>query len=631
MSPPLKVVIAGGGIAANVFLRQLQRRSDLAGTIQVRAYEQRSLEDASPPGLNVIMNHNGMECLRECDPELYQRFLDTGMSVPCRNWSARTVTGEILYDLPDVVADGTCAVPALLARWDLVHRATRCDALTEHNCKVVRVEQQPQQQQEDSTCGEEKLKVLVERKTYQQKGERGEAAAAETVVTEQEWITDVDYVVAADGRYSTIRQQLRPAVSYFGPPFVADFRIVAPVDDGLCDRLLPPDRPIWRVHHQPKPITEATADPQLVAASTGGCVRVGIMKLRPGTVGMFGNLPMLGQEKLGDSVTNAAALVRLFTPSADEGAPDELGQLVLDILRDHGDQAHWTRKQETDTCYQALDGRVLFLGDSAGAIYPSLGQGANLSLEDACVAGCLFPDSVAQIAALRHSRREFVRRMSRRHAEHVADRAVWAREVRDWSDPGSAWRHDLRRLWCGKQLVLRSVVATRENFAPFGQLIAESLDGDLFHPSTDAVLDLSEGTPRFYLMKLEGGRPLRVDRITCHQKVTQCLGALGTDEDFYLVVHEPTAEVNISGLKAFCVPPRHFVKLHKGTWHVGPLWTGADDARTFVNLELTDTNEVDHTTQHFHTLLPPPRSVPSNGVSASSGDAESLVIPVYPV
>jgi hypothetical protein len=34
--------------------------------------------------------------------------------------------------------------------------------------------------------------------------------------------------------------------------------------------------------------------------------------------------------------------------------------------------------------------------------------------------------------------------------------------------------------------------------------------------------------------------------------------------------------------------------LHKGSWHAGPLFTDAQ--QSFFNLELTDTNQVDHHT-----------------------------------
>ena len=51
------------------------------------------------------------------------------------------------------------------------------------------------------------------------------------------------------------------------------------------------------------------------------------------------------------------------------------------------------------------------------------------------------------------------------------------------------------------------------------------------------------------------------------------------------------------------------VKLHKGTWHAGPLYAppdvsgcpvdGADGGVAFYNLELADTNVTDHTNWEF--------------------------------
>ncbi|CAO2195157.1 unnamed protein product [Urochloa humidicola] len=169
-------------------------------------------------------------------------------------------------------------------------------------------------------------------------------------------------------------------------------------------------------------------------------------------------------------------------------------------------------------------------------------------------------------------------------------------------------------------VTLRAVEATPESFAPFGQVVAGS-DGAKYGPD-DAQLDLSRGIPRFYLMRLEN-QPLKFSSITHHANVTQCLGSIG-GQDWYLGVAKPSlvegapeqsgqdgigrkpvrsrsghyylppdpAEIcvfRVSGLK--------FLKLHKGTWHAGPLFRA--DAMDFYNLELSNTNEVDHTTHHF--------------------------------
>lgn len=160
---------------------------------------------------------------------------------------------------------------------------------------------------------------------------------------------------------------------------------------------------------------------------------------------------------------------------------------------------------------------------------------------------------------------------------------------------------------------LRAETATPENFAPFGQVLKPEEDGIPYDTRWDAELDgLSNGTPRLYLMRLTGPRPLAFDRITHHKAVSQCLGALGTapeDADFYLAVHAPSEDVTMEGLKAFRIAPGTFVKLHCGTWHAGPLW-GMDEERTYYNFELADTNVVDHHTVKVNggerVLIEPP-------------------------
>jgi hypothetical protein len=51
---------------------------------------------------------------------------------------------------------------------------------------------------------------------------------------------------------------------------------------------------------------------------------------------------------------------------------------------------------------------------------------------------------------------------------------------------------------------------------------------------------------------------------------------------------EPEFE-NICG---FLIPGDVAIKLHRGTWHAGPFFE--EDEISFLNLELSDTNETDH-------------------------------------
>ncbi|MEC4804179.1 MAG: ureidoglycolate lyase [Jaaginema sp. PMC 1079.18] len=137
---------------------------------------------------------------------------------------------------------------------------------------------------------------------------------------------------------------------------------------------------------------------------------------------------------------------------------------------------------------------------------------------------------------------------------------------------------------------------TPETFAPYGQLITPSEDGKPFN-TEDAQLDLSQGTPRFYIMRLRD-RALGFHEIARHQQCTQCLGSLG-GKIWFLAVAPPSEadSLNFETLKVFQIPGDCFIKLHKGTWHAGPHFDGG--VVDFYNLELSDTNERDREVYNF--------------------------------
>ncbi len=146
-----------------------------------------------------------------------------------------------------------------------------------------------------------------------------------------------------------------------------------------------------------------------------------------------------------------------------------------------------------------------------------------------------------------------------------------------------------------RELEVRAITA--ESFAPYGTLIEPTEDGTPFGPA-DARLDLTQGTPRLYVMRIPG-RGYVIDRITRHRQVTQALAAVGGLEWVLAVappyaLENPDAAPTLEDIVAFRVPGDVALMLHKGTWHAGPLFVGPP--RGFLNLELADTNEVDHHT-----------------------------------
>ena len=136
---------------------------------------------------------------------------------------------------------------------------------------------------------------------------------------------------------------------------------------------------------------------------------------------------------------------------------------------------------------------------------------------------------------------------------------------------------------------------TIDNFAPFGQLIESIDDGVPFDPD-DAQLVLGAGTPRFYIMRLPR-KGLVVNQITRHRQVTQCLASVAGKEWCIALAppgdpEDTDAEPTLANIRAFCIPGDVAIKLDVGTWHAGPFFE--DDEMSFFNLELADTNLVDH-------------------------------------
>ena len=142
---------------------------------------------------------------------------------------------------------------------------------------------------------------------------------------------------------------------------------------------------------------------------------------------------------------------------------------------------------------------------------------------------------------------------------------------------------------------LRVPWITSEAFRPYGQLITPAQDGK-FCDQTDAQLSL-HGTTRFYIMRLSK-RGRKFHSITRHVRCTQCLGSL-EGKDWLMAVAPPseTEQPAVEEIAAFRIPGSCFIKLDVGTWHAGPYFDY--DTVDFYNLELNDTNEVDHFTHDF--------------------------------
>jgi ureidoglycolate hydrolase len=144
---------------------------------------------------------------------------------------------------------------------------------------------------------------------------------------------------------------------------------------------------------------------------------------------------------------------------------------------------------------------------------------------------------------------------------------------------------------------LQAQLITPESFQRYGQVIFPSVDGKAFD-AEDAQLNLQNGIPRFYIMQLQK-RGRKFSKITRHVQSTQCLGSL-EGKDWLIAVcppHNDLHEPVLEEIAAFQIPGNCFIKLNEGTWHAGPYFD--HEFVDFYNLELADTNVVDHFTHDF--------------------------------
>jgi ureidoglycolate hydrolase len=94
-------------------------------------------------------------------------------------------------------------------------------------------------------------------------------------------------------------------------------------------------------------------------------------------------------------------------------------------------------------------------------------------------------------------------------------------------------------------------------------------------------------------------RGRKFHKITRHLQCTQCLGSL-EGKDWLIAVCPPDNNVNepvLEEIAAFRIPGNCFIKLNEGTWHAGPYFE--HEFVDFYNLELAETNVVDHFSHDF--------------------------------
>ena len=356
----LRIAVIGGGVAGGAIVSGLR---DTPG-IEISCIEPSGPDDHAHAGNGLNLGPNAITALAGTIPELAERLVNQGL--PWTIWCAQLADQTPLYSikLSEVTSrDG------VRIRWSELYEAVRRDARD-----YIAF---------NTHCGNFSL---------QSDGRWSLETRADQDSDKK--LTNLDLIIAADGRYSAIRESLMgaPQPRHRG---IANFRALVD-DDGT---IAIDDMEQW----------------------FNGPRRLIAFRLPDGLIYVSGNLPISPGEDVPDHYRDPDFLRSAY--SEGFANPDPRLLQLADVFAASASSMHWARAQEIEPCFEAAQGRVIFVGDASHGMCPTLGQGATQALEDAASVVELIralpketEASPAKIASayshLRRNRIDFVRQFS---------------------------------------------------------------------------------------------------------------------------------------------------------------------------------------------------------------------------
>ncbi|MDB5775471.1 MAG: FAD-dependent oxidoreductase [Herbaspirillum sp.] len=359
MTKKIRIAVAGAGVAGSLLVHGLAQRED----IELVCFERVDHAGHADAGTGLNIGPNAMKSLASLDSALAAELI--AQSYPWRSWKISLVDGTVLFDLDlKQVADN----PGIRIRWAELYRFLRgkVDRRIVYRAEVLGVRY----------GSDDRLELDVR------------------TASGQQTMTGFDLVVACDGRYSVLREQLTgtPPVTHLG---VAMSRTLVPdTSGGIID-----DYEQW----------------------FNGPNRLLAFKVPENQIYISATFPLEAGMPIPEPMKRAENLRGLYTPP--DGKLDPKTQFLVDSLCANTDECHWARVQEAPTLFHDARGHVLFLGDAAHPMAPTLGQGATSTFEDAVAAVAAIrrtldagsrsvPAMTAAVADDRAERVDFIKRFS---------------------------------------------------------------------------------------------------------------------------------------------------------------------------------------------------------------------------
>jgi salicylate hydroxylase len=317
-----RIVVAGAGVAGSLIVSGLRDRADC----ELICLERVGPEDHSEAGTGLNIGPNAMKCLSLHLPR--EAAAIRANSLAWSRWTVALTSGETLMDLPLAeVADN----PGIRIRWAELYALLR-----KPNAGRIAYGA------EVTACGRQANGAFVTW-TDRRTGERRD-------------IQGVDLLIAADGRYSLVRNFV------LGAPEVPRFlnvcltRVLA-----LAGRDCPIDD-YGQWFNGPNRLLAFRVPGDLVYCTAS-------FPIPPGSA-------------TPDAMKRPEFLERAYRSA--RGALSPQAAFIIDALVRHHESIHWARLQEGGVAFGETPG-MLLTGDAAHPMAPTLGQGASQACEDACV------------------------------------------------------------------------------------------------------------------------------------------------------------------------------------------------------------------------------------------------------
>jgi 2-polyprenyl-6-methoxyphenol hydroxylase-like FAD-dependent oxidoreductase len=365
-----RVVVVGAGIAGSLITAGLAGRDD----IDLICIERVGPHDHAEAGTGLNIGPNAMKCLRHHLPESAETIIAN--SLPWRSWQVSLTDGRSLMDLDlSTVADN----PGIRIRWAELYALLR-EPIGRHVRFAAELVE----------CGRSQTAPYIVWKDRQSGNARR--------------IEDIDLLIAADGRYSLIREFVLGGSEK--PHFlgVCLYRVLFPVGQNC-------------------PIDD-------YAQWFNGANRLLAFRVPGNFIYCAGSFPIAADSAIPEGMKLPSFLGSAYVPASGEPSPQVT--YLIEAIERYADRIHWARLQEGSVAYGREPG-ILLVGDSAHPMVPTLGQGATQACEDACVV----VDEIKAALCADRSLASVSQRVEARRAERVRFVVDFSREATDTMLAGS--------------------------------------------------------------------------------------------------------------------------------------------------------------------------------------------------